>query len=591
MTRPPRPDPVGGGGGGGADPHPVIRPSGRPPDIPTRRPPFLRRLSFRIRLERSVLVLLEISGEVDFETQTEERLRNAGVSTGSLAMKQLPAAVEGNDNPADGVVEFKLLVTYDTSTKEFDETLYLGASPEDKDGLLRTTITADDNIDDKRIRNIAGALLTLAPVINSTAAALDPGSAGDWAALAVSLAVPIAIGGIEIDGVFIFQTQSITLFGGELRFRQFLPQGEDPLRFTDAGVIFDYSVEFKIEIPQLGIHTEKNLKVRYRAVGFNLHFEDGVTYQPIFDTSRGYEIDLGDPGLFNIEGPLGNLIKILGVRLARFNPLTLELDLGLKVDLGIVTVDRFKVKWPLDPFGPPSILPSGVKINIPATLIGEGRVVIVDQVVDGVTQKGILGSLDVTIIPTKLRVAASLGMLSLEDEATRRKAIGVFAGLIVEFPTPVPLWSTGVGLYGFSGLFAMHFKRTEPAPVAGDSVAPALHWLVKAEGEPARLFNSSGEELWSGFRSLVLWHWLDSRHRGRWFPGQLPRHVRARVAGATHPDFRKGAGGPGSAKSRRRWIDCWHSGCHRSRFQSRYLYHRHPDRSDARRYRPAPHPG
>ncbi|MEZ6062524.1 MAG: hypothetical protein R3C19_19450 [Planctomycetaceae bacterium] len=496
LSRPPRPQPDPPQGDGD-DPKPVIKPTDPAPEIPTRRPPYLRRLSFRIRLERNLWVLLELSGEVDFETEFEEGLRNNGVDTGSLAFKQLPAAVEGNDNPADGVVEFKLLITHDRTIRQVSETLYLGASPQDKDGLLRMTVEPTDDLNSRRIRNIGGALLTLAPVLNSAAAAVDPHSAGDWALLAISLGVPIAIGGLEVEsGVFIFQTRSITLFGGEGRFRQFLPADEEPVRFTDFGVIFDYGVEFGIEIPQLKLKTERNLKVRYKAVGFNLHFEDGVTYQPIFDTSRGYEIDLGDPGLFNIGEPLGSLIKVFGVRLARFNPLTLELDLGLKVDLGVITVDRFKVKWPLDPLGAPSILPSGVKVRIPATLEGEGRVQIVDQEVNGVAQKGILGSLDVTVVPTKLRIAASLGLLAIEDIDTRRKAIAVFAGLIVEFPTPILLWSTGLGLYGFSGLFAMHFKRDEPAAIPGDSIPPSLKWLVKAEGEPAKLFNGSGQALW-----------------------------------------------------------------------------------------------
>src|SRR5262249_27509848 len=154
--------------------------------------------------------------------------------------------------------------------------------------------------------------------------------------------------------------------------------------------------------------------------------------------------------------------------------------------LGVVTVDRFKIKWPLDPLGVPMILPTGAKVNLPNTLVGEGVINIVDSVVNGVQQKGFEGMLDVTLVPLKLRISASLGVVALEDLATHRKAVAVFAGLILELPTPFLLFSTGLGLYGGSGLFAMHYKRTEEPRPPGSPVSPALKWLEKAEGEPAK---------------------------------------------------------------------------------------------------------
>src|SRR5207302_4916728 len=286
-------------------------------------------------------VLFEISGELDFETKTEKALRNAapGHDSDKLGLKQRDGATT-NPNPQDGVTDFKLTITYDTSTHILTETLFIGSAPADNDGLLQATFTRNDPpTAADRFHDIAGAVLVFLPIINSAAANLNPNSAGDWVELGLALAVPVAIGGLGV-----FQTQSLTLYGGEAKFREVLPSGGDPGKFSDFGVVFDYGVRFGIDL-SIGSRKSKSskpLKIRYKAVGFNLHF-DPTKYQAIFDTSKCYELDLSDPGLFNLPSPLGDLLKILSARIARFNPLTLELDLGLKVDLGVVTVDSVKI--------------------------------------------------------------------------------------------------------------------------------------------------------------------------------------------------------------------------------------------------------
>lgn len=436
---------------------PVIVTPTPPPPASNRKPDVIKRLSFRVRLERNVPVLLEISGEIDFETKMEETLhaQPSVPANGHIAGRNLPAA-SSNPNPQDGVVDFKLLIVYDTATNDLTESLYLGAHSEDKDGLYQITSDGTDEF-----KNIVGSLLIFAPITNAAAGALDPDSAGDWVAMAVSLAVPVTIGGLGI-----IRTRRVTLYGGELILRQNVPPGASA-QFTDSGVVFDYGVEFGIEISQLNIKSTRPLKVRYRAIGFNLHWGDPVTYQPIFDTSKGYDIDLSDPGLFNLPDPLGDLLQVLGARIARFNPLTLELDIALKADLGVITVDRFKVKVPLDnPPSAPMILPSGVRVDIPAALRGSGYVNILPD--------GFEGTIDVTVVPIKLRIAASVGVQQITGP---RRATAFFLGLLVEFPVPIVLGITGLGIYGFNGLFAMHYKRLEPASEPGSPVGPALSWL------------------------------------------------------------------------------------------------------------------
>jgi hypothetical protein len=473
------------------------------PPMPNNMPTVLRRLGVRIRLERNNLVLLELSGEIDFETELEQRLRTAASSTDSLQLTN----ASGNDNPEDGVVDFKIIYTYNTATSEYGITLSLGSHPEDKDGLLHMNNPGGSG--SSTFKNIFGALLVFAPIINASAvsAANDSESAGNWIALGASLAAPVAIGGLNI-----FRTRRAILYGGELIVKFSEPDPAAP-QSVDVGIVFDYGVEFDIVIQSLGIGVDRDvpnptappLKVRYKAIGFNLHYDsvsNGMTYTAVFDASKGYDLQLSDPSLFSLPAPLGNLFAVSAARLGRVNPLTLEIDLAIKVDLGIITVDKFKIKIPLESDGNVQIMPSGVKVNIPGTLVGSGFVEIVDTDVvqaDGSTihAKGIEGGVDLTVVPVKLRVAGNLAVTQLRNNDTGREGVGIFVGLRVEFPSPIVLGASGLGLYGIMGLFAMHYRRLESDTVPPtDPIGPALKWLVKAEGDPTKLKNSSNEKLW-----------------------------------------------------------------------------------------------
>ena len=93
-----------------------------------------------------------------------------------------------------------------------------------------------------------------------------------------------------------------------------------------------------------------------------------MSFLPVFDSSRGYTIDLADSGslrvLPSLGDSVGDIIQVLGARIARTNPLNLEVELGMGVDLGVVSVDKFGFRLPVDPLGPPTITALGVGINI-----------------------------------------------------------------------------------------------------------------------------------------------------------------------------------------------------------------------------------
>lgn len=477
----------------------IVKTPTPPPKPPPNKPPdVFRRIGIRVKVLRNEPVLVELTGQLDFETGLEKSLRNPSGATalpagGSLGLKQKPAAVSiPNQNPKDGVVDFRLTVVHDPATHAWTEALAIGAHPDDVDGLLQmTNVHSGALTPENRLKDLLGSTLILAPIIGTAVGALDPNSAGSYAVLGGTV-----VGAAAVGAAGFVQTSKITLYGGELKFRQVIPP-DDPAQFTDAGVVFDYGVEFGVDIAALKIKTTKPLKVRYRALGFNLNFAGGG-YQPIFDTSKGYELDLSDPGLFALPSPIDNVLKIFGARIAKVNPLTVELDLGMKVDLGVITIDRFKVKLPIEPFGPPTILPSGIKVDIAKVLLGSGYVNIIAPPAEPAGKEqpgfsGIEGCFDVTLVQIKLRIAASFGVRPVPQGT--RHATAAFLGLIIDLPAPIPLGGSGIGIYGFSGLFAMHYKRLESDPDPTDAIGPAILWLKAAGGEPAKLFNN-GVDLW-----------------------------------------------------------------------------------------------
>jgi hypothetical protein len=456
---------------------PVPEPAPAPPSPPAnKKPGFIRRLSLRTRFEHNAPVLGEFSGEVDFETDSEAALRNATGSTDSLGL-QSTAAASSNPNPANGIVDFALTITHDKATDDYVEDLKIGAAPADIDGLARMTNSQPFS----RLKDTLGAVLIFTPILNAATEAVDPDSAGDWTSIAVDLGVPAAIGALG----FLHATEA-TLFGGELVLRENIPNGLSSTHFTNASVTFDYGVSFRIDVNALDIHSSGNMKVRYKAVGVDLHWGDPPKVQFVLDTSKGYSLELSDPSLFDLPAPLGNLLKVAAARIARFNPLTLELDLEIKADLGIITVDKFQVKIPLDGTSSPMILPSGVKVNIPSAIIGSGSVKI-----DG---GGFQGTMDVTLVPLKLRMVASIGVEHISQPP--REATAFFLGLELDFPAPVILGSSGLGLFGLFGLFGINYARVLDTTSPTDPVGPDLRWLMKTGGAPYKLDNA-GVPLWT----------------------------------------------------------------------------------------------
>jgi len=475
------------------------------------KPSFIRRLGMRFKLERNVPSLIELYGEFDFETELEEKLRskaneNPDTSVGDQTLRKKN---EGDTDPGDcdfsgppnGIIAFKIHVTHDTATHTWEENLFVGANPDSREGLLNFNCARIQG-GSPRLKDMLGALLVFAPIVSEVGDELDARSAGDWVKLGLAIGIPVTLGAFKVINI-----SQMTLYGIELKSRQTMPPDGDS-KFGSAGIMFDYGTRFHIDVlPNSNdplLRTTKPVGVRYKGIGVQLirNPETGeYDVDPIFDTTKGYEIDLSDPGLLDLKDPLGNLLSILGARISKVNPLLLELDMGLKMDLGIFEVDKFKVKWELptssdDPIKAPVITPTGIKVDLNQVLVGSGYLKIEDKIENGENLgKAIRGGMDITLVSIKLRMAAEVSVEPVQDPNSVRKATAVYASILVEFPSPIVLGSTGLGIFGVTGLFAMHYKRIEEERQIGEVVGPALKWLKAAGGMPNR-FEHDGVTLW-----------------------------------------------------------------------------------------------
>jgi len=454
------------------------RPPGKTPAKPVviQRQPAgtdsvrFKELHLRVEIDHNRLIAVEIKLKIDVETALESYLSQ--VKTNNPA--QVPAEGQGSTNlpvgkkadPADGVLDIRVQLTLDDTVDRWQVVASL--FEEDADGFLQTPAPAaagEGSDSEQYWRTFFGILIALAPLTDALAASNTP--AGDAVSLTVSVAVPF--GALALHVVHV---PRITLFGGELT-----------ITHDDAGtrgvLLLDVEVALIVTLELGGtkiIDTDpKNpITVRYKAVGFKTSDKPQIRdLLPVFDSSKGYTINIPSTGGIKVPDPLGDILQIAGTRIARSNPVNLELDLQLKADLGVVSVDRTTIRIPLEGGHAPTISALGVHICVPGALDGHGFLAIYPD--------GFAGQLDVSLPSVGVRVAAGLSVRHAVDPAdANHTATAVLVTLEVDFPVPIALGSSGLGIYGFGGLFAVHFKRNENE----NDPVPALAWLQSVNGNP-----------------------------------------------------------------------------------------------------------
>lgn len=443
------------------------------PPAPPPAPDWFRAIALKVRIVRDQFVAVELSGELDFETGAEEKLRNRGVGSGDIpSFEGL-----GSQNPSDGIVKYLILYQTDPASQTDQIKLYLGADPNDKDGLLMTGQLPGQPLKPKSTgRNVLGMTALFTPLIAETApASPTDGSVAEIVLTAAALGLPIALAELGF-----FNIERVVLFGGELNVVNRAGQWVSTLLF-DVETAISADIELGgirfLEIPR-----EKPLAVRYKAIGLKMGYPAGSSdrfqLRPMFDASKGFSIDLSGPGAVKVPDPLGQILQVLGARIARTNPLTFEIDLGFAIDLGVVTIERARVRLPVSPLGPPELTAFAASISVPSTIEGRGYLEINNE------NHEFKGQIDVSLVPLKLRLAAGLGIADI-PASKGGPATGVIITLELELPVAIPLAQSGFGIYGFLGLFAMHYARDESGI---NSLTPALAWLKdRAKGNPTNV--------------------------------------------------------------------------------------------------------
>ncbi len=488
---------------------PAVTETVDPPPPETSPPPdWFRSARVKVRVVRSQLIALQMDLEVDINTVAEQRL--SGNMSGAPAGTAPPngrsiANGTPTDNAADGITAFRVLVQTDPATGRWDTLLTAGADPADTDGLFHfgwiagtETMPASKDLGLTFLGSYLSfwPLLAAAPPVDA-ARNVAEGRDGAVVDAVLSGAALVAPGVVAL--LPWFSVERVILYGVEY----FHTQRDGGFTGTLlADVEADWSVNL---LDIVKIKREQPLKVRYKAIGLRLTNRDAEPpipagspdptrwdFLPVFDASRGYTIDVASGGGMTIADPLGQILRIAGARLSRSNPMTLDVDIAMGVDLGVVSIDQASIRAYLDttPMRPPELTALSAGVDIPGALVGSGYMRIA-TLSDGTQTIG--GQIDLTLRPISLRITAAVEIATIHDGA--REATGVYIGLNIVLPAGIPLGSTGLGIFGFRGIFGMHYRRTE---FTGPAVsAPTLEWLKRSQGKPHLLkVPGTGDVLW-----------------------------------------------------------------------------------------------
>ncbi|MGF9649218.1 hypothetical protein AAIH32_14680 [Pseudarthrobacter oxydans] len=225
----------------------------------------------------------------------------------------------------------------------------------------------------------------------------------------------------------------------------------------------DYSVDVLVKpiglgFMSIGMKPQVPMRLRYRNVRLLVDFAQSGMDR--FHLSFG-EADIGveDPGGWQIKSPgtASDLFDVLGTRSGHGSQ-WFEIDLRFALDLGPVSVSGATVRVTLGPNGAlkPEVRGLDAALTMPGLFQAEGKASLADSRLDL--------ALAAKIIPLNV---AGFARLSYEDCGLGVNKL-VFA-LGVDLPGPIPLATSGLGLYGLGGIFGVN-AELPAVPLGQDPV-------------------------------------------------------------------------------------------------------------------------
>jgi len=258
-------------------------------------------------------------------------------------------------------------------------------------------------------------------------------------------------------------------------------------------LLIDYSVDVVVRPINVGVlsvqmQDAQPMRVRNRNVGLRINLSNpaasGVQTVEL-DFSRA-DMEIEDPGSWLVNSP-ASLFDILGTRSGRGST-WLEVDLRFKLNLGPVQVSGATIRATLEDNGSVSASLRGLdaSLTVAGVIEGKGGLELLDE-------GGFTAALDVKLVPLNLAIDAVV--LYQEKE----HSFWLFVQMGVDFPGPIPIANTGLGIYGISGAFGLNAHPKPPGPADTDPIGYQLRW---DSSDPIHAFEFSADNITVGAQAV-----------------------------------------------------------------------------------------